>query len=143
MGLMQNMLIIYMFISLGLYLTTFGDSGINLGVDGLPDILHVDRFVDVNEGGNPDFNSSEGIMNKLPQSAGSGGISVGGVISFITDGLGLVFSIILLLVNLVTMPLQMFLSVAGMPVELTYLVAIPMGIMMVIGIIFFIRGFKG
>ena len=143
MGLMQNSLIIYMFISIGLYLTTFGNSGIDLGVDGLPDILHIDSFVDTNDNTNPDFNSTTGIMNQLPESKGETGVTIGDRFRLIVDGLGLVFGIVLLVINLVTMPLQVFLSVSGMPIELVYLIAVPMGMMMIIGIIFFIRGFKG
>ena len=150
MGLVQTLFVIYMFISIVLFLTTLPGSGIDLGVEDSPLINYVNTKFFFKSDTDPttgrttvDLNHSEGFMQTLPQSTGTGGISVGGVISFITDGLGLMFAFIILLINMTTMPLQIFLSISGMPIELTYLIAVPMGLMMILGVIFLIRGFKG
>ncbi len=150
MGMMQTLFVIYMFISIVLFLTTLPGSGIDLGVEDSPLINYVNTKFFFKSDTDPatgrttvDLNHSEGFMQTLPQSTGTGGISVGGVISFITDGLGLMFAFIILLINMTTMPLQIFLSITGMPIELTYLIAVPMGLMMILGIIFLIRGVKG
>ncbi len=151
MGLMQNLFVIYLFISIGFFLTTIPGSGIDLGMDDNKLIGFVNaRFffdpdvVDPATGQTTvDLNQSGGFLQTLPKTKGEGGVSLGTGLRFITDGLGLMFAFILLLINMITMPLQLLLSVSGMPVELIYFIAVPMGLMMVLGIIFMIRGFKG
>jgi len=152
MGLMQTLFVIYMFISIVLFLTTIPGSGIDLGVGDSPLINYVNTKFFFKSDTDPvtgkttvDLNHSEGFMQTIPRSTGTGGIEVGGVLHFITDGLGLMFAFIILLINMTTMPIQIFLSMSGlgMPIELTYLIAVPMSLMMILGIIFLIRGYKG
>ncbi len=149
MGLVQTIFTVYIFISVGFYLTTFENSGLDLGINELPDILHIDTLVKTNDPSNtnitknsPDINST--LMQGVPTSTQTGSVNIGSsTFSVLTDGLKIVFRFIGLLINLITMPINLMLSVSGMPIELIYLIVIPMGLMITLGVIFMIRGFNG
>jgi len=148
MAKLAYILTVYIFISIGLYLTTFPGSGIDLGVSGLPDILHIDSLFgeDVNEITGqtvPNFNANDSLIKSLPQSTDESSIGLGDVIDSFTDSIKLIFGTVTLIVNLATMPVQFLLGVSDMPVEIIYLIGAPLVLIMGIAILYFLRGIGG
>lgn len=82
------------------------------------------------------------IKDSLPETGAPGGFSIeGGGFTFI-DALGLMGSFFLFLFNIIFAPVALFIA-SGMPLFLQLLIAVPLGIMYILGIVFLFRGVGG
>jgi len=101
----------------------------------------LDQWFDVDEL-NEEISVSSNVNNTLPQNTGAGygtgGIGTG-IFTFF-NVIALIMNFIVLIMNMLLMPLIIFMSISGMPFILQLMIGMPLTIVYITGLIWFIRG---